>query len=68
MNYRTLTGEDIDAVASSENNSAKVTAPHWGNHEDISPLQVFMTKKPQIAANILTKLEPMVAKMIEKGN
>lgn len=39
-----------------------------GNHEDISPLQVFMTKKPQIAANILTKLEPMVAKMIEKGN
>jgi hypothetical protein len=39
-----------------------------GNKEDVSPLQVFMTKKPQIAANILTKLEPMVAKMIEKGN
>jgi len=39
-----------------------------GNNEDISPLQVFMMKKPQIAANILTKLEPMVAKMIEKGN
>ena len=42
MNYRTLTGEDMDAVASSENNSANVTAPHWGNHEDISDLECML--------------------------
>lgn len=27
-----------------------------------------MDKKPQIAGQILTKLEPMVAKIVEKGN
>jgi len=31
-------------------------------------LKVFMEKKPQIAATILTKLEPMVAKIVDKGN
>jgi len=27
-----------------------------------------MQKKPQIASTILTKMEPMVQKLIEKGN
>ena len=31
-------------------------------------LRVFMQKKPQIASNILTKMESMVQKLIEKGN
>ena len=31
-------------------------------------LKVFMEKKPQIAGTILTKMEPMVQKLIDKGN
>ena len=37
-----LTGEDMDAVGSSENDSAEVMAPHWGNHEDISDLECML--------------------------
>ena len=35
---------------------------------EVNGLKVFMEKKPQIAGNILTKLEPMVSKLVEKGN
>lgn len=35
---------------------------------EVNALKTFMEKKPQIAANILTKLEPMVVKLVEKGN
>lgn len=35
---------------------------------EVNALKLFMKQKPQIASNILTKLEPMVAKLIEKGN
>ena len=31
-------------------------------------LSVFMQQKPQIASNILTKMEPMVQKLVDKGN
>ena len=42
--------------------------PDGHNHGDTNPLKVFMEKKPQIANNILTKMEPMVQKLVEKGN
>ena len=31
-------------------------------------LKHFMEAKPQIAGNILTKMEPIVQKLVEKGN
>jgi len=31
-------------------------------------LSVFMTHKPQIASTILTKMEPVMQKLVEKGN
>ena len=37
----------------------------YGNQ---NALRIFMQKKPQIASTILTKMEPMVQKLIEKGN
>ena len=37
-------------------------------HGNTNALKVFMQQKPQIAVNILTKLEPMVMKLVEKGN
>ena len=39
-----------------------------GHQNSANPLKVFMEKKPQVAVNILTKLEPMVQKLVEKGN
>ena len=39
-----------------------------GACNEVNALKVFMEKKPQIAGNILTKLEPMVSKLVEKGN
>ena len=42
--------------------------PEGHANGDQNPLKVFMEKKPQIAANILTKMEPMVQKLVEKGN
>lgn len=42
--------------------------PAGHKHGEGNPLKVFMEKKPQIAANILTKMDPMVQKLVEKGN
>ena len=42
--------------------------PEGHAYGDQNPLKVFMEKKPQIAANILTKMEPMGQKLVEKGN
>ena len=42
--------------------------PNGHKHGNTNALKVFMDKKPQIAGQILTKLEPMVAKIVEKGN
>lgn len=42
--------------------------PEGHKHGNSNALKVFMEKKPQIAATILTKLEPMVAKIVDKGN
>lgn len=39
-----------------------------GTCTEVNALKFFMQKKPQIASNILTKLEPMVNKLVEKGN
>jgi len=35
---------------------------------DKNALKVFMEKKPTLGATILTKLEQMVAKIVDKGN
>ena len=42
--------------------------PEGHKHGSENPLKVFMKAKPQIAGNILTKLEPTVQKLIDKGN
>ena len=39
-----------------------------GQNDTQNALSVFMKQKPQIASSILTKMEPMVQKLVDKGN